>query len=275
MIKRSLDIAVISDLHLGTYGCHAEEILNYLKSIHPKILILNGDIIDIWNLSKSYFPKSHMQVLRYILKMAEKDTEVYYITGNHDEVLRKYTGISIGNIHLMDKLILDLNGQKTWIFHGDIFDSTTKGWAKIIAKLGGKGYDFLILFNKVINNLLNFFGKEKISLSRRIKSSVKQAVKWIANFENIAAELAAQENYHTVICGHIHQPQMRAYVISDKKISYLNSGDWVEHCTALEYYLNKWHLYEHTSMEEIQDQDYELNEEQYASGSYILNLFNN
>ncbi len=269
-----MEIVVLSDLHLGTYGCHAHDILNYLKSIQPKKLILNGDIIDIWNLSKSYFPKSHMHVLRYILKMAEKGTEIYYITGNHDEILRKYTGITAGNIHIIDKLVLDLNGKRTWIFHGDIFDSTTKGWAKIIAKLGGKGYDLLILINRFINNLMVFFGKEKISLSKRIKSGVKQAVKWIANFENIAAELAAQENYHTVICGHIHQPQMKTVTINNTTIQYLNSGDWVENCTALEYYDHNWHLYEHGQFDEIIDLEYELDaqEEFYAPPSYLLNF---
>jgi UDP-2,3-diacylglucosamine pyrophosphatase LpxH len=206
--------------------------------------------------------------------MAEKGTEIYYITGNHDEILRKYTGITAGNIHIIDKLVLDLNGKRTWIFHGDIFDSTTKGWAKIIAKLGGKGYDLLILINRFINNLMVFFGKEKISLSKRIKSGVKQAVKWIANFENIAAELAAQENYHTVICGHIHQPQMKTVTINNNTIQYLNSGDWVENCTALEYYDHNWHLYEHEQFNEIIDFEYELDtrEEFYAPPSYLLNL---
>jgi len=215
-----------------------------------------------------------MHVLRYILKMAEKGTEIYYIIGNHDEVLRKYNGISVGNIHLEDKLIIDINGQKTWIFHGDIFDSTTKGWAKVIAKLGGKGYDLLILINRFINDIMVFFGKEKISFSKRIKGSVKQAVKWIANFENIAAELAAQENYQTVICGHIHQPQIRNVSIGDKNILYLNSGDWVENCTSLEYYNNNWHLYEHANQEKIPESEFEfdLSDELITSIPFQLNL---
>ena len=207
MSKRKLEIVVISDTHLGTYGCHADELLQYLKGIDPEILVLNGDIIDIWNFSKSYFPKSHMQVLRQILKMTENGTKTYYITGNHDETLRKYSGTQLGNFILDDKLILDLDGQKIWIFHGDVFDATTKGWARIIAKLGGKGYDILILLNRLINDVLRYFGKEKISFSKRVKKSVKKAVSWINNFEETASILAIDQKYNVVICGHIHQPQ--------------------------------------------------------------------
>jgi UDP-2,3-diacylglucosamine pyrophosphatase LpxH len=112
MSKRKVEVLIISDIHLGTYGCHAKELLTYLKSVDPDILVLNGDIIDIWNFSKSYFPKSHMHVLRQILKMAENGTKTYYITGNHDEALRKYSGTKLGNFILDDKLILDLEDQK-------------------------------------------------------------------------------------------------------------------------------------------------------------------
>lgn len=244
-MKREVDIVVISDIHLGTYGCHAKQLLSYLKSIQPNTLVLNGDIIDIWNFSKSYFPSSHMHVLRQILKMAEKGTLTYYITGNHDEALRKYSGLKLGNVILEDKLILELDGKKTWIFHGDIFDASTQGWAKVIAKLGGKGYDLLIWLNRFINDVLHYFGKEKISLSKKVKSGVKKAVKWISNFENIAADLAIDQKFDTVICGHIHQPQKR-YIENDHgKVLYLNSGDWVENCTSLEYDQGAWSLFKY------------------------------
>ncbi len=246
-MKRNIDISVISDLHLGTYGCHAQEICEYLKSIKPKILVLNGDIIDIWSFKKSYFPKSHLQVLRQILKMSEQDTKIYYITGNHDEALRKYSGTKLGNIILDDKLILDLDGKKVWIFHGDVFDSTTKGWARVLAKLGGKGYDILILFNRLVNDILNYFGREKVSLSKRIKSSVKKAVKWISNFEETAAHIAIDQEFDYVICGHIHQPQSKILSKDGKTVRYLNSGDWVENCTALEYENGQWSVYQHPS----------------------------
>lgn len=165
--KRNLDVLVISDIHLGTYGCHAKELLHYLKTVNPQTLVLNGDIIDIWNFSKSYFPSGHMDVLRQIMKMASHGTNIYYITGNHDELLRKYTDIQLGSFEVVDKLVLNLDGKKAWIFHGDVFDSSTKGYAKFLAKLGGKGYDLLILINRFINWVLKLFGKEKMSFSKR------------------------------------------------------------------------------------------------------------
>jgi len=245
MEKRKVEIVVISDTHLGTYGCHAEQLLRYLKSIDPKTMVLNGDIIDIWNFSKSYFPKSHMQVLRQILKMTENGSKTYYITGNHDEALRKYSGTKIGNLLLDDKLILEVDGKKMWIFHGDIFDATTKGWARIIAKLGGKGYDILIWVNRLLNDILQWLGYEKISFSKRVKSSVKEAVKWITNFESTAATLAIDQKFDTVICGHIHQPQISMIHTENGSVQYLNSGDWVENCTALEYNDREWTMYKH------------------------------
>ncbi|HRG41999.1 MAG TPA: UDP-2,3-diacylglucosamine diphosphatase [Saprospiraceae bacterium] len=245
MIKRHVELVVLSDLHLGTYGCQAKQLQNYLKTIDPEMLVLNGDTIDIWNFSKSYFPKNHIQVLRQIIRMTEKGTKTYYLTGNHDEALRKYSGTVIGNFVLDDKLILELDGKKIWLFHGDIFDTTTKGWARILAKLGGKGYDILIWTNRLINDLLQYFGREKISFSKRVKSSVKKAVKWISNFETTAAALAIDQKFDTVICGHIHQPQDRIIQLEHGSVHYLNSGDWVENCTALEYNDRQWTLYKY------------------------------
>lgn len=184
-----------------------------------------------------------MQVIRHILKMAQNGAKIHYITGNHDDALRKYSGISLGNITLDDKLILDLNGDKTWIFHGDVFDHSTKGWIKILAKLGGKGYDILIWNNRMMNQLLKLFNKGPVSFSKKIKSSVKKAVKWISDFEMTAAELAIEHEFSTVICGHIHQPQSRIIQTKKGNIKYLNSGDWVENCTSLEYKNGEWSLF--------------------------------
>lgn len=244
MPKRVLDVVVISDVHLGTFGCHASELNDYLRQIKPKTLVLNGDIIDIWNFRKRYFPKSHLRVIKRIIHMASKGTEVYYLTGNHDELLRRFAPSDLGNIHLKNKLVLDLNGQKTWIFHGDIFDASIQQ-AKFLAKLGGWGYDILILINRWMNVVLEKMGKEKYSLSKKIKNSVKKAVKYIGDFENTAAELAINQGYQTVICGHIHQPQMRAVHKNGESCVYLNSGDWVENLTALEYDKGSWSLYTH------------------------------
>lgn len=242
MKKRKIEVAVISDVHLGTYGCHADELITYLNSIQPKKLVLNGDIVDIWQFSKRYFPASHLKVLKKIIGMASKGTEVYYITGNHDEMLRKFADSSMGNFHILNKLLLDLDGKKAWIFHGDVFDMSI-GKAKWLAKLGGYGYDYLIKCNAFINWILMKLGREKYSLSKKIKSSVKGAVKHINDFEQTAAELAIEKNYDYVICGHIHQPKKEHYENRNGSCLYLNSGDWVENLTALEYSFKRWRVY--------------------------------
>jgi len=241
--KRELQTLVISDVHLGTFGCHAKELLHYLKTVNPKTLVLNGDIIDMWNFSKSYFPSSHMDVLRQILKMSSTGTHVYYITGNHDEMLRKYSDLQLGNFEIVDKLLLELDGKLAWIFHGDVFDTSTKGYAKILAKLGGKGYDLLILINRFINWVLQLFGKDKMSFSKKVKDGVKKAVAFVSDFESTAAELAIEKKYDYVVCGHIHMPQIKVVTNEKGSVTYLNSGDWVENLTALEYNDGKWEIF--------------------------------
>lgn len=243
-IRRKLDVCVLSDIHLGTYGCHAKELNSYLHSIEPKVLVLNGDIIDIWNFRKSYFPKEHLKVIRRLLKMASKGTKIHYITGNHDEALRRFTDWKLGNIHLRNHLLLKLEGKRVWFFHGDIFDHSIHQ-AKFIAKMGGWGYDLLILMNRWLNKILEKLGREKYSLSKRIKNSVKGAVKFIGDFERVASELAIEKEYDYVVCGHIHQPIMREVKTNKGSVKYMNSGDWVENCTALEYHGGIWRLYQH------------------------------
>ncbi|MCB0768738.1 MAG: UDP-2,3-diacylglucosamine diphosphatase, partial [Flavobacteriales bacterium] len=124
-MKRPIDILVISDLHLGTYGCRAKELLAYLRSVKPAMVVLNGDIIDIWQFKKRYFPSSHMEVVKTILKLASK-VPVYYLTGNHDEALRRYSPARLGNLRLADKLVTVIDGRTYWFFHGDLFDATMK-----------------------------------------------------------------------------------------------------------------------------------------------------
>jgi UDP-2,3-diacylglucosamine pyrophosphatase LpxH len=249
MNKRNIEVLVLSDIHLGTYGCHATELVNYLRSIQPKVLILNGDIIDIWQFRKHYFPASHMQVIKEIFSLMSKGTQVTYITGNHDESMRRYSGLHMGNLQLADKYVMNIDGKKTWIFHGDVFDATTKGSAKIIAKLGGHGYDLLILVNRAINWLLHSFGREKMSLSKKVKNGVKKAVSWIGDFEQTAAELAIEKDYQYVVCGHIHQPQIRTVKTDKGSVIYMNSGDWIENLTALEYNNGEWEIYQYNEKE--------------------------
>jgi UDP-2,3-diacylglucosamine pyrophosphatase LpxH len=132
----------------------------------------------------------------------------------------------------------------TWIFHGDVFDNTTKGGAKFLAKLGSSGYGALILFNRLVNFILKAFGREKLSISKKVMAGVNKMAK-IDDFEQIAAELAIEKKYDCVICGHIHQPQKRVIENEKGKVTYLNSGDWVEHLTALEYRQNEWNIFEY------------------------------
>ncbi len=252
MKKRKVELVVLSDVHLGTYGSHAHELWYYLSSIKPKILVLNGDIIDIWQFRKSYFPKAHLKVIKKVLDLASKGTKVYYITGNHDEMLRKFSDANIGNFFILDKLVLDLDDKKAWIFHGDVFDVSVQH-SKWIAKLGGLGYDYLILANRFVNWFLKKLGKEPYSFSKKIKASVKKAVKHISDFETTATDLAIENKYDYVICGHIHEPKIIRKENKDGSTLYLNSGDWVENLTALEYNKKRWKLYkyeEHTEKEE-------------------------
>jgi UDP-2,3-diacylglucosamine pyrophosphatase LpxH len=245
MQKRSVDVVVSSDLHLGTYGCHAREIVTYLKSISPQILILNGDIIDIWQFSKHYFPSTHVAVIKEVLNLVTSGTRVIYGTGNHDEMLRRYSNLQLGQFQLTDKLVIEIDNKMTWIFHGDVFDHTTKGGAKLWSRMGSNGYAVLLGFNRCINKLIKLIGREKISLSKNVMQKVNESIIKIDQFETLIAELAIQKNYDYVICGHIHQPQKRVIANNNGSVVYVNSGDWVDHLTSLEYYQNDWHIYKY------------------------------
>lgn len=249
MQRRQVDLVIISDVHLGTYGCRAAELLEYLKSIEPGQLILNGDIIDVWQFSKRYWPESHMKVVRKLLKFVTEGVPVYYLTGNHDEMLRKFADFNLGSLSLMNKLSMDIGKQKAWIFHGDIFDVTMQH-SKWLARLGAVGYDSLILINTFVNWLLIKFGREKMSLSKKIKNSIKNAVKFINDFEHTAAELAVEKGYQFVICGHIHHPEIKVVETPKGSVTYLNSGDWIENLSSLEYHRGEWSIYRHPEVKQ-------------------------
>ncbi len=259
MEKRKIDIAVCSDVHLGTYGCRARELYRYLATIDPAILVLNGDIVDIWQFNKKYWPKSHMLVIKQITSMLSRGVKVYYITGNHDEMLRRFEGFSLGNFHIENKLVLcHDDGSRSWLFHGDVFDVTMQH-SKWLARLGAVGYDMLILLNTFVNYFSEKMGKGKISMSKKIKGSVKSAVKFINHFEETAASIAIERGYQHVICGHIHHAEQRQVVTSGGSVQYLNSGDWVENLTALEYSGNEWKIYryqEDVLVKEMDDRYY-------------------
>lgn len=248
--RREVEVVVISDIHLGTYGCHAAELLSYLKSIKPKKLILNGDIIDVWQFSKSYWPESHMRVIKHLTGLWAKKTKIYYVTGNHDEMLRKFVGFKMGSLKIVNKVVLKLDGKKAWIFHGDVFDVTMQN-SKWLARLGAKGYDVLILINRFFNHLSEKMGRGKLSLSKKIKNSVKSAVKFINDFEQTAADIAISNGYDYVVCGHIHHPEIKTISNKEGEVTYLNSGDWIENLTALEYNNGQWSVYNYLEDQQV------------------------
>ncbi|HNG90206.1 MAG TPA: UDP-2,3-diacylglucosamine diphosphatase, partial [Saprospiraceae bacterium] len=183
--------------------------------------------------------------VRRILKMAVSGTRVYYLTGNHDDMLRRLGEMSFGLIELRNKLVFRIDGHSHWVFHGDVFDSSVQR-ARWLAKLGGAGYDLLIRINRAINGCRRFFGLPPVSFAARVKKGVKGAVKFISDFEQTAIDLAAEKGYERVICGHIHQPQIREVKAANgRTVTYMNSGDWVEHLTALECHKGRWKLYQH------------------------------
>jgi UDP-2,3-diacylglucosamine pyrophosphatase LpxH len=271
-MKREVEVVVISDVHLGTYGAKAKELLQYLNSVQPKKLILNGDFIDIWRFKKNYFPKSHHKVIERIVNMISSGTNVIYITGNHDEMLRKFVDFKISNFELTNKKILDLNGKEVWMFHGDVFDNLVHH-SKWLAKLGGYGYDLLIMINSVINYLLEKTGQGKFSLSKRVKAGVKNAVKFISDFEKTAAGIAIEKGYDYVVCGHIHQPVMKKYSSNGKSVVYLNSGDWIENLTSLEYN-NEWTIYQYNPNDFKDRNTYEEYSDNININTDILSLIN-
>lgn len=239
--KRKVKVVVISDIHLGFVGCRAKELNKYLKSVEPEILIINGDFIDIWQFRTYYFPKSHSKVLQRIFKFISEGVKVYYLTGNHDEMLRRYSGLNLGNLELEDKLVLELDGKKHWFFHGDIFDVTMQG-SRWLAKLGTTGYEILILINKLVNFFLTLFGREISSFSQQVKFASKRGIKKLHNHEITAAEIALDEGYDVVVNGHVHLPCIKGIKTERGSVLYLNSGDWVENMTALEYNNGEWKL---------------------------------
>jgi len=264
-MTRNLDICVLSDFHLGTHGCRAEELLEYLNSIEPARLILNGDIFDAWQFKKKYFPALHWEIIERILQMANAGTIVYYLTGNHDGIMRRFHANDLGNIRLRNQLELRIKNKTYWFFHGDIFDASVL-ISPLLAALGGRSYDLLIRMNAWINRWRQAFGFSKISFAHRVKKSVKYAVKYVSDFEKRAIEIAMKRGVDVVVCGHIHQPCIKVIDKEKSGIIYMNSGDWIENLSALEYRGGRWRLFKYN---EKQDPDIEeflshLEDDQYV-----------
>ncbi len=242
--KRFVELVVISDTHFGTIGCRAKELNQYLKSIKPKTIVLNGDIIDMWQFNKRHWDKYQTKVIKQLLKFISNGTKVHYIAGNHDEALRRFLNFELDGFKITNKLSLNLNGKKAWFFHGDVFDVTMQH-SRWLTRLGGFGYDFLILINATVNKILTLIGREKLSFSKTIKNKVKAAVSHINKFEATVTDIGLRNNFDYVVCGHIHQPCIKKFEKKEGSITYLNSGDWIENMTALEYHDKKWTLFQY------------------------------
>ena len=232
---------IISDLHLGAGGSKAEEVTNFLKSYSCKKLILNGDIIDAWQLKKyGVWKRKHTMFFKRVLKMIEENnTKVIYIRGNHDDFLDQIIPLRLGkNFQVRKDYILNSGTQRFYVTHGDVFDSITTN-LKWLAYLGDVGYTFLLWINKFYNKYRSWRGLPYYSLSQRIKQSVKMAVNYMSDFEEKLTELARARSCDGVICGHIHHPAIREI----DGIKYMNSGDWVETLSALvEDFDGNWNL---------------------------------
>jgi UDP-2,3-diacylglucosamine pyrophosphatase LpxH len=220
----------ISDFHLGTSGCNAELLLGFLKAVQPDVLYLVGDIIDGWRLRRGwYWPPAHNDIVRRILKLANKGTRVVYIPGNHDEMLRDYTGLSFGGVEVVSEAVhVTADGKRLLVLHGDEFDGVVL-YAKWLAFLGDYAYAALLRLNIVFNVVRRRFGLPYWSLSAHLKKKVKNAVAFVSRFEEAVAYAAAERGVDGVVCGHIHCAEVRQF----GGVTYYNDGDWVESCTAL------------------------------------------
>lgn len=239
-MKNTCKTIVISDVHLGTKGAKSKELVRFLKQYQCENLILNGDIIDGWQLKKSgKWKRKHTRFFTKLLKMIEDDgTKVTYLRGNHDDFLDQILPMTIGNLNIQRDMVYESAGKRYYIVHGDVFDTiTTK--LKWVAKLGDMGYTFLLWLNRQYNYRRMKKGLPYYSLSQVIKSKVKQAVKYIDDYEVQLSNMAKYKGCDGIICGHIHQPAMKEI----NGILYLNSGDWVESLTALvEDHNGEWQL---------------------------------
>ena len=228
----SLDVRTvwISDLHLGTPGCRADALLDFLRDVECTTLYLVGDIIDGWQLRRSwYWPQAHNDVVQKLLRKARKGTRVIFVPGNHDEFARHYVAHNFGGVDVVDDCIhVTADGRRLWVTHGDLFDGVIQ-CAKWLAYVGDFAYEFTLKLNRYFNRLRARLGMPYWSLSGYLKLKVKRAVSYVSDFEVAVAREARKRHVHGVVCGHIHHAEMREI----DGVLYCNDGDWVESLTAL------------------------------------------
>lgn len=220
----------ISDVHLGTKDCKARQLNEFLKTHHCDQLYIVGDFIDGWRMAKKvHWKKSYNRIIRRILKLSKRGVDIYYITGNHDEFLRKFANNRFDNIRLINKMVHQTADDKRLVvMHGDQFDGVTRAH-NLLKWVGDWGYDLLMFLNRQFNRARAKYGYGYWSFAGFLKTHIKRAQTYIADYEDAASHYAAKHHYDGIICGHIHHAAMKT--IND--VSYYNTGDWVESCTAL------------------------------------------
>ena len=227
----------ISDIHLGTPGCQAEALLDFLRRVECETLYLVGDIIDGWQLRRNwYWPQAHNDVVQKILRKARKGTRVVFVPGNHDEFARRYVAHNFGGVDVVTEAVhTTADGRQLWVTHGDLFDGVIQ-CAKWLAYLGDSAYEFTLKVNSAFNRARARMGLPYWSLSKYLKQKVKRAVSYVSDFEVAVAREARKRGLQGVVCGHIHHAEMREI----DGILYCNDGDWVESLTALIEHADGW-----------------------------------
>ncbi len=250
-MTRTVKTLFLSDIHLGTRGCQAAALLEFLKEYEAETIYLVGDIIDGWRLRSAwYWPQLHNDVVQKMLRRVRSGVRVVYVPGNHDEFLRDYIGLTFGGVEIVEEAIhKTVDGKRILILHGDKFDIVVRN-VKWLALLGDWAYDFAIFLNRHISRVRRFFGLSDWSFAAYAKAKVKSAVNFVGAFEEAVAADARRHGVDAVMCGHIHQPTIRQ--IGD--VQYLNTGDWVESCSAIvenrdgSLELVRWKRHETTEM---------------------------
>jgi UDP-2,3-diacylglucosamine pyrophosphatase LpxH len=229
-VRRHLRTIFISDLHLGTPGCQAAALLDFLRCHPCEQLYLVGDIVDGWQLKRRwYWPQSHNDVVQKLLRAARKGCRVVFVPGNHDEFARQFCGHAFGGIEVVEEAVhVTAQGRQLWVIHGDQFDGVVQ-CARWLAHLGDNMYEFTLRLNRHLNALRARMGLPYWSLSAFLKQKVKRALNYVTDFERAVAHEARRRGHQGVVCGHIHRAEMREI----EGVLYCNDGDWVESCTAL------------------------------------------
>lgn len=258
---RKVDLAVISDVHLGTDGCQAEALLQYLDRLRPRVLVLNGDILDGWMMNPLSFPESHLAIFRRFLEFANRDVTVFYLTGNHDDMLRPFADLRSGNFHIRDEVMLEVDQQRMLFLHGDRFDPSVQDTRRRIAIWGSWWNQWIIRIDRGINARRLRRGKKPLRLSHWVKQRAKMAAGINSEFERDVADYALIRRAQTVVCGHVHRTHNGPIKARNgQTVHYLNSGDWVENCSALEYVRGHWRVYRY-AVDEIDLASSSLSEE--------------